>query len=553
MMKHILRARRISATHGWPNGGNIQPVTHQRTARRGVVLIVVLVLVAMLALAGFGFLADMTTEYEAARINGDLLQANQTMASAETLLLELTRQQTTLPNSFEALTNDPNLFQSRVVSAVNPFGEPGGESSIDVGSDEDWRFSVLHHIPNSVAAVTATADGDTRDDLFFDDPQQSLTFGLQDESAKLHLGRVLEWETTNPGDGIRALMQVPGMTDEAADSILDWMDSDDQPRQFGAEDDYYQRLDQPYHVRNATPESMQELLFVKGVQRETFYGALETSEQTDVQGSTAWSTYLTLHSAERNADLDGQPRFMLNDSVHTSLDDFELELARFLSPEVARFIRLARTYGTIESTESGVSPLDVDMVTDIEVANLYPILSLADLVGSSVQLPSSPSAKGQLVKSPLTLVEPDSVQQFRLLEERTTTALSDVVTGRININSASEPVLGALTGDPAVASRIVQQRTTLDTAERSSTVWLLTRQITDLPMFRTIHAHITTRGDVHTAEIVAYRRIGGPFLRRKVTINAANDPARRVDWVDLTERGLPVSLGELEQRFEGME
>ncbi|MCA9037168.1 MAG: hypothetical protein KDA91_18655, partial [Planctomycetaceae bacterium] len=53
------------------------------SARRGVVLIVVLVLVVMIAFAGFGFVSEMTTEYEATRINGDLLQAQQVMASAE--------------------------------------------------------------------------------------------------------------------------------------------------------------------------------------------------------------------------------------------------------------------------------------------------------------------------------------------------------------------------------------------------------------------------------------------------------------------------------------
>ncbi|MCP4783477.1 MAG: general secretion pathway protein GspK [Fuerstiella sp.] len=546
MIRNAVRERQESATK------------HLRSDRRGVVLIVVLVLVAMLALAGFGFLADMTTEYEAARINGDLLQAHQTMASAETLLLEITRQQATLPISIETLSDNPDLFQSRVVPPVNPFGESSGEFSIDVGNSEDWRFAVLHGLPNNAAAATAAVDDGALEDPFGGGLQHPLTFGLQNESDKLHLGRVLAWEVANPGDGSSALMQIPGMTNEAADSILDWMDPDDRPRQFGAEDGYYQRLEQPYHARNSLPHSMEELLFVKGVQRESFYGTLGASDRSDAQESTAWSTYLTIHSAERNDDSSGQPRFMLNDSVHSdsmhsSLDDFESQLAEFLEPEVARFIRLARMYGTIESAKRGVGPLDVDMAANSEVASLYQISNLADLVGSSVQLPSSSttSRRQRLVKSPLDLAIPEGVQQFRLLEERTTTASSKVLTGRININSASEPVLHALIGDPAIASQIVQQRMTLDAAERSSTVWLLTRQIADLPVFRRIHPQITTRGDVHTAEIVVYRRIGGPFLRRKVTIDAANDPPSRVDWVDLTERGLPVSLGELEQRFEG--
>ena len=52
-------------------------------SRRGVVLIVVLVLVMMVALAGFGFLSAMSTEYEGARLNGSMRQAQQTLASAE--------------------------------------------------------------------------------------------------------------------------------------------------------------------------------------------------------------------------------------------------------------------------------------------------------------------------------------------------------------------------------------------------------------------------------------------------------------------------------------
>ena len=552
MIKRDLRTRHRNAIRMLARGCAANRNTR---SRRGVVLIVVLVLVAMLALAGFGFLADMTTEYEAARINGDLLQAQQTMASAETFLLAMTAQQATSLIDSQTLADSPNLFQSRVVSPIDSFRESGDELSSNVGSRDSWRFSVVHSLPKHATGATATADGDNLEDLFDDAPQQTLTFGLQNESAKLHLARVLEWELANPGDGSRALMQIPGMTDEAADSILDWIDADDQSRQFGAEADYYQRLDQPYNSRNALPDTLEELLFAKGVGRDSFYGAAGVSGQSDVHDATAWTTYLTIHSAERNVDRSGRPRLPLNDDTHASLDDFESQLGTFLSPEVARYIRLARMYGTLDSAGSGIGPLEADIATNNASASLYQVISLADLVGSSVQLPSSSSGstKGQLVKSPLSLTRPENIEQFRLLEERTTTASSSVMVGRININSASEPVLSALIGDPVIASRIVQQRLTLDVAERSSTSWLLSRQIVDLPTFQRIYDHITTRGDVHSAEIVVYRQTGGPFLRRKVTIDAANDPACRVDWLDLTEQGLPVSLGELEQRFEGFE
>ena len=64
--------------------------TQQRT---GVILIVVLVLVVMISLAGFAFMKRMATEYEATVIGGELRQAVQTLASAETFLVALAEEQ----------------------------------------------------------------------------------------------------------------------------------------------------------------------------------------------------------------------------------------------------------------------------------------------------------------------------------------------------------------------------------------------------------------------------------------------------------------------------
>jgi type II secretory pathway component PulK len=55
-------------------------------SRRGVVLVVVLVIVAMVAFAGFSFVASMSTEYEAVKLDGGRMQSEQTLASAETLM-----------------------------------------------------------------------------------------------------------------------------------------------------------------------------------------------------------------------------------------------------------------------------------------------------------------------------------------------------------------------------------------------------------------------------------------------------------------------------------
>jgi general secretion pathway protein K len=71
------------------------------------------------------------------------------------------------------------------------------------------------------------------------------------------------------------------------DSIKDWMDEDDETTGFGAEESYYQSLEHPYSCRNAPFESIDELLLVKGITSELFYGTDEIpgiSDYLTVQG-----------------------------------------------------------------------------------------------------------------------------------------------------------------------------------------------------------------------------------------------------------------------------
>ena len=60
--------------------------------------------------------------------------------------------------------------------------------------------------------------------------------------------------------------------DTVADSILDWRTPGDAHRINGAKDDYYQSLKEPYNCKNANLDSIEELLLVRGVTPELFYG-----------------------------------------------------------------------------------------------------------------------------------------------------------------------------------------------------------------------------------------------------------------------------------------
>ena len=70
------------------------------------------------------------------------------------------------------------------------------------------------------------------------------------------------------------------------DAITDWLDPDNEVTKFGAEDSYYQALETPYACKNGPMDFLDELLLVKGITPELYYGA---------EGKPAISNYLTTY------------------------------------------------------------------------------------------------------------------------------------------------------------------------------------------------------------------------------------------------------------------
>src|SRR5947207_2464686 len=70
----------------------------------------------------------------------------------------------------------------------------------------------------------------------------------------------------------RLLMAIPNMTEDIANSILDWIDPDEDTRSNGAENDYYSTLSSPYRCKNGPLDTLEELLLVKGVTPQLLFG-----------------------------------------------------------------------------------------------------------------------------------------------------------------------------------------------------------------------------------------------------------------------------------------
>jgi general secretion pathway protein K len=63
--------------------------------------------------------------------------------------------------------------------------------------------------------------------------------------------------------------------DTVIDSILDWRDTNREHRLNGAEEDYYRALDPPYSCKDGALDVLEELLLVRGVTPELFFGKRE--------------------------------------------------------------------------------------------------------------------------------------------------------------------------------------------------------------------------------------------------------------------------------------
>lgn len=294
---------------------------HHRPAgrkREGVVLLAVLVIVVVLTLAAYQLNEMMTAEYRAADSYRRSVQARALADSGVAYAA--------------ALLGNPETFQSTL--GGNPYDNPEAFQGVVVHQSEFTRW-------RGAFSVIAPPDMDAGETNF--------RYGVMDESGKLNINALVKLDSSG-NQAMRLLMKLPNMTEEAASSILDWIDTDEETRSNGAENDYYTALDQGYQCKNGPLDTLEELLLVKGVTPELLFGndrnrngILDPDEGGDTSAADrGWSAFLTVFSREQNIDSAGQPRLFINDQDLTALLE---KLTTKLGPDLATFIIAYRQYG----------------------------------------------------------------------------------------------------------------------------------------------------------------------------------------------------------------
>ena len=261
------------------------------------------------------------------------------------------------------------------------------------------------------------------------------SWGPLDPHAKVNINRMTRDD----------LMELPLMTEDVADAILDWIDEDDVPNEFGIETGFYEQLPSPYTPRNAPIRNLLEIELVYGVDPFDLRGEdwnlnnrLDPNEDdgdltfppdnADGVLDAGWSGYITAQSVDESMAVSGEARLSVPESTADQL--------------VARIPSLNQAQADI-------------IVQFSQQENVRPIDLLAQPL---TQIAQSFAQPGQPPSPQLTDLTIDQVET--ILDELTFHLPDDPPTpGRVNLNTCSRETLDYVTSiQPGVADFLILER-----------------------------------------------------------------------------------------------
>lgn len=540
--------------------------------RRGIVIVLVLIIVVFLALAVLTFSDLMFSENQGTT---NAVRRAQVSATAESGIdyfrsYSMNDIETILDDG--GLYDNPDLFKGHIVD--DGTGELGGnEYSRDTVDERD------------IARFTFIVPRLAEDGSMLEESSQYIRYGFEDETGKLNLRWVvaIDKELEGQNAGRTFLMRLPGMDEEIADCILDWCDDDDEAREYGVEYDYYASLDPPYAPRNGIPDTIDELLLVKGVTAILLYGAdwnrngkidpgepdpsLLFSDLTIEDGilDLGLAAYLTIDSRESKYAPDGLFKINLNQEDTSTLSE---EIQERLSgvdgvsnaEEWANAILAARENGEIGSIFSLVQGAS-------SAAALLGAISggeNAESTENAAQALAGANSSSN-TNSPFTANKEDMVTYLPVLYDYFMTGKEPPV-GRININQAPLAVLNLLRQSEsemeqesggtdlsvpaALVERIFEERIinpvdAVSEPEKRYPFWIYTSGIIDeafgeemaLSVMAELDKYITTEGCVYRTQIIGRYDRQSPVTRLEVYFDTSVRPAKVLRVRDLSEFG----------------
>lgn len=189
------------------------------------------------------------------------------------------------------------MYKIHVEAALVSASNTDHDAYLAAKSGIATAMSVLHadRVANIEEAVDYGGVYDSLDEpwaqpsevISFNDDIVNIT--ISDEYAKINLNALIFESTEGAEDEDRKVlvqtvrdifMLYLGLEEDPTDLILDWLDADDNPRDMGAESDYYESLDPPFSCKNGPMDSIEELLLLPGITPEIYF-AIPTQEEEE--------------------------------------------------------------------------------------------------------------------------------------------------------------------------------------------------------------------------------------------------------------------------------
>lgn len=158
------------------------------------------------------------------------------------------------------------------------------------GTAAEDRGGVSSSTARSSGSDSGAGEGGTQGGAQYDSLDEAWAYGvpferlnnatmqcsIDDEFGKININALVDPRRQEPNEtleqALRFLFEQRGAEEDPTDAIIDWIDADDDPRPEGAEAEFYQSLATPYPCKNAPMNSVEELLLVRGMTPELYFG-----------------------------------------------------------------------------------------------------------------------------------------------------------------------------------------------------------------------------------------------------------------------------------------
>lgn len=511
----------------------MRPMRRRPGKRRGVVMLAVLVVVAMLALTAYTFSNFVTVENDLSAIEVRRTQARLNADSAAAAIAAMLKGQAQ-GQATPDLVDNPDMFRGFRTRPESPLAQSVASDELprDIGRAAIfvpiWNLGMAGSAPSApsrspVAATAAPVDAASGLSPSGSTLEPPIRFGVERESGRIHLMR---WLAADPEALRRALLTLPHANEALVDATLDWLDADDIARPAGAERRDYENRPLPVQPRNGAIDDLDELLSVRGMTREIWFGSRDGREP-------GWRQFLTVKSREPNRDRLGRPRVWINDPNVASLVE---SLTKEFDEPLARFVAAFRTPSSTSQPGRVFG----------SVWELVDAVAIID---------------GKAVESPLRSTDPNLGERLSDALDRLTTTDAKEFVGRVDLQSAGPAALELLPLTPAQRQSILEHRTSLQTATGSgerqlggksirpaeTLSWLLTERILTVPEIIAIEPMTTACSPVVRFETVGFFEEGRDAVRVEYLLDSSADHPRILQRKPHGPFGIGISLATLGQ------